>query len=119
LGKRHDAKLLGAIHTSNAGIPSIAIYDAAEAPPWNEIHDLCEERLADIHSVSPRALTPGNSTKIGARGKALWEFGQASRRRLILQEVVVRDFKSTAHEIERNALQILGFSNLTDDLTGQ
>jgi hypothetical protein len=74
LSKRHDAKLLGAVHTSNAGIPSIVIYYAAEAPPGNEIHDLREQRLADIHAVSPRALTPGNSTRMGACVRAPWEF---------------------------------------------
>jgi hypothetical protein len=50
LGERHDTKLLGAIHASNAGIPAIAIDYSAEAPPRNEIHDLREERLADIHA---------------------------------------------------------------------
>jgi hypothetical protein len=55
LGKCHDAKLLGAIHPSNAAIPSMVIDYTAEAPPRNEIHDLREQRLADIHPISPRA----------------------------------------------------------------
>jgi hypothetical protein len=53
LGKRHDAKLLGAIHASDAGVAAMVIDDAAEAPPRNEIHDLREERLTDIHAYLP------------------------------------------------------------------
>jgi hypothetical protein len=39
--------------------------------------------------------------------------------RLVLQEVGVRDFKSTVCKIDRKALCILGFSDMTNDLTGQ
>ena len=53
LGERHDTKLLGAIHASDAGVASMVIDDAAEAPPRNEIHDLREERLTDIHAYLP------------------------------------------------------------------
>jgi hypothetical protein len=111
LGKCHDAKLLGAIHTSNAGIPTVAIYYASEAPPGNEIHDLREERLADIHA--------GQFNRNGRRRQGTLEFEQVSWRRLILQEVGVRHFKSTAHKIDRKASWILGFSDMTNDLTGQ
>jgi hypothetical protein len=38
---------------------------------------------------------------------------------MLLQESLVRHFKSTARQSGRNPLQILGFSELTIDLTGQ
>jgi hypothetical protein len=51
--------------------------------------------------------------------RATLEFEQVSLGRLILQEVRVRHFKSTAHKIDGKASWILGFSDMTNDLTGQ
>ncbi len=53
MGKGHDAELLGAIHATDAGVAVMVIDYAAEAPPRNEIHDLREKRLTDIHAYLP------------------------------------------------------------------
>jgi hypothetical protein len=52
-------------------------------------------------------------------GSATGGFNQASERLSFLQDSIDRHFKSTAPQIGRNPLQILGFSELTNDLTGQ
>ncbi len=62
LGKGHDAKLLGAAQATHARIAAIASHDSRKACPWNELHDLREQSLADIHRKSPRGLSLGNYT---------------------------------------------------------
>ena len=59
LSKRHDAKLFGTRQASHAGIARIAIHDASKARPGNKLHDLCKQRLACVHGMAPRILTPG------------------------------------------------------------
>ena len=60
LCKSHDAKLLRAAQAPHARVAAIARHDARKACPWNELHDLCEQGLADIHRKSPRGLNLGN-----------------------------------------------------------
>ena len=64
LRKRHDAKLLGARHAAHARVARVAFYNARKARPWDELHDLREERLADIHGSSPGVWTLGNYTRM-------------------------------------------------------
>ncbi len=59
LTKRHDAKLLATRQASHAGIARIAIHDASKARPGDKLHDLCKQRLAYVHGMAPRILTPG------------------------------------------------------------
>ncbi len=56
LGKSHDAKLLRASQAPHARVAAIARHYARKACPWNELHDLREQGLADIHRKSPRGL---------------------------------------------------------------
>jgi len=67
LGKSHDAKLLGATQAAHARVAAIASHDARKACPWNELHDLRKQGLADIHRKSPRGLNLGNYTKMRKR----------------------------------------------------
>lgn len=67
LGKSHDAKLLRASQAAYARVAAIARHDARKACPWNELHDLREQGLADIHRKSPRGLNLGNYTKMRKR----------------------------------------------------
>ena len=53
LREGQHSKLLGAGHPANPGIAGVAIDYAGKAGPWNKIHDLCEQCLADIHMQSP------------------------------------------------------------------
>jgi hypothetical protein len=52
-------------------------------------------------------------------GSATGGFNQVSRRLSFLQDSIDRHFKSTARQIGRDPLQIQGFSEMTNDLTGQ
>jgi hypothetical protein len=44
--------LLGATETARPVIAAVAIHDAMESLPWQEIHDLREQRLAEVHGDS-------------------------------------------------------------------
>ena len=84
LCKGHDAKLLGASQTSYARVAAIAGHDSGKACPWNELHDLRKQGLADIHRKPPRSLSLGNYTgmrkrvsnrhqiKLAARPRQYW-----------------------------------------------
>ena len=65
LSKSHDAKLLRASQAPHARVAAIARHDARKACPWNELHDLREQGLADIHRKSPRGLNLANYTGMG------------------------------------------------------
>src|SRR5262249_61463089 len=52
LRESHDAKLLGATETARPVITAVTIYDAMESLPWQEIHDLREQGLAEVHGDS-------------------------------------------------------------------
>ena len=67
LGKSHDAKLLRASQAPHARIAAIAGHDARKACPWNELHDLSKQGLADIHRKSPKGQNLGNYTKMRKR----------------------------------------------------
>ena len=60
LSEGHGAKLFGTGQTSNSGIASIAIYDAAETGPRNELHDLSKKSLSRIHASSPERSISGS-----------------------------------------------------------
>ena len=59
LSKGHGAELLRAAQAAHSGIAAIAIHDARKAGPRNELHDLCEQRLAHVHSSPPEVSTSG------------------------------------------------------------
>jgi hypothetical protein len=46
----------------HAHVARVALHNECKARPGNEVHDLREERLADIHGSSPGVWTPGNYT---------------------------------------------------------
>ena len=50
LRERHHAKLFRAGERAGSMIAAVALHDALEARPRQEIHDLCEQRLAGIHA---------------------------------------------------------------------
>jgi len=59
LDESHGAELLWATQAANSEIPAIAVYDARKAGPRNEFHDLCEQRLAHVHSSPPEDTNSG------------------------------------------------------------
>ena len=67
LSKNHDAKQLRASQVQHTQVETIASHDTRKACPWNELHDLREQGLADIHRKSPRRLNLGNYTKLKKR----------------------------------------------------
>lgn len=67
LCKSHDSKLLRASQAPHARIAAIARHDSGKACPWNELHDLSKQGLADIHRKPPRSLGLGNYTGMGKR----------------------------------------------------
>jgi hypothetical protein len=67
LSKSHDAKLLRASQEPHTRVAAIASHDARKACPWNELHDLREQGLADIYRKSPRGLNLGSYTKMKKR----------------------------------------------------
>src|SRR5487761_2469259 len=71
LGERHDAKLLSAIHTPDAGVTGITVHNTVKARPRNEVHHLSENRLADVHAISPGS---GASIQGGIRRKGRLAF---------------------------------------------
>jgi len=64
LRKRHGAKMFGATQTPNTGIAAITSNDSSEAGPWHKFHQLCEQRLAQVHSLSPEVLISGGYSKL-------------------------------------------------------
>ncbi|MEY3740509.1 MAG: hypothetical protein RLZZ192_1185, partial [Pseudomonadota bacterium] len=84
LCKSHDAKLLGASQAPHSRIAAISRHDARKVCPWNKLHDLREQGLADIHRKPPRSLSLGNYTgmrksvsnrhqiKLAARPRQYW-----------------------------------------------
>ena len=67
LCKSHDSELLRASQAPHARIATIARHDSGKACPWNELHDLSKQGLADIHRKPPRSLSLGNYTGMGKR----------------------------------------------------
>ena len=56
----HGAELLGATQTAHAGIAAITRHDARKAGPRHELHELREQRLAQVHSSPPEVSTSGS-----------------------------------------------------------
>ena len=51
LREGHDAKLLGAREMFYVVVTVATGNDSVKALPWQEVHDLCEERLAEVHAL--------------------------------------------------------------------
>ena len=51
LRKRHDAKLLGAGEVFDVVVGAPTSNDSVKALPRQEVHDLCEEGLAEVHAL--------------------------------------------------------------------
>jgi len=81
LCKSHDSKLLGASQAPHARVATIARHDSGKACPWNELHDLSKQGLADIHRKPPRSLSLGNYTGMGKRVSNRHQIKLASRPR--------------------------------------
>ena len=62
LRKRHHAELLGAIHPTYPGVARVAFDHSRKARPRHKLHDLREQRFADIHDRSPGITTRRNYT---------------------------------------------------------
>jgi len=61
LRKSHDSKLLGRRQRPHACISLITLQNSGETRPRDELHDLCKQRLADVHGQPPESLaTPGS-----------------------------------------------------------
>jgi len=52
LRKGHNAKLLGATETARPMITTVTIHNAMESLPWQEIHNLRKQGLAEVHGGS-------------------------------------------------------------------
>ncbi len=81
LYKSHDSKLLEASQTPHAQVATVARHVSGKACPWNELHDLSKQGLADIHRKPPRSLRLGNYTGMGKRVSNLQQIKLASRPR--------------------------------------
>ena len=54
--KRYRAKQIGAAEGSNTRIAAATLNDSAKGLPGHKIHNLCEQRFANIHSASQFGL---------------------------------------------------------------
>ena len=70
LRKSHGAELLGATQTAHPGIAAITRHDARKASPWHELHELREQRLAQVHCSPPEISTSGSYANLN-RGKLI------------------------------------------------
>lgn len=59
LREGHGAELLWATQAAHSGISTIAIHDARKTGPRNELHNLREQRLAQVHSSPPENSISG------------------------------------------------------------
>lgn len=64
LGKGHDAKLFGASQAAHTQFATVVLNNARKASPWDELHDLRKQSLADIHRKPPRGSSLGNCTRM-------------------------------------------------------
>ena len=62
LGKGHDAKLFGASQAAHTRVATVASHDSRKACPWDKLHDLRKQGLADIHRKPPRGLSLASYT---------------------------------------------------------
>ena len=59
LREGHGAELFGTRQRSHTRVASMALHDAREAGPWNELHDLSKQGLADVHALPQRQSSSG------------------------------------------------------------
>ncbi len=64
LFKIHDSKLLRDSQVAHVQVSAIARHDSRKACPWNELHDLGKQGLADIHRKPSRSFSLGKYTGI-------------------------------------------------------
>ena len=57
LREGHDAKDIGTAQTPHARIALMPIHDAPKRLPRHELHELCEQRLSQVHASIPIAET--------------------------------------------------------------
>ncbi len=67
MDKSYKAKLLQASQSPITRVTAIAAHYEIKVCPWNELHDLSEQGLADIHRKFTRGLNLGNHTRISER----------------------------------------------------
>ena len=70
LREGHRTKLLGARQRAHTRVASIPMHDAREARPRYELHDLSEQRLANIHMNSSGWLPRGTYMVFGKRSSS-------------------------------------------------
>ena len=67
LGKGHCAKMFCAIQDSHAGIAAITLDNSCETGPRHKLHELREQRLAQVHSSPPEKLISGSYSNLNVR----------------------------------------------------
>lgn len=70
LSEGHGTELFGASQTAHSGIAAIARHDPRKAGPWHELHELCEQRLAQVHCSPPEGSTSESYANLN-RGKLI------------------------------------------------
>jgi len=70
LREGHGAELLGAAQTAHFEIATIPQHNARKAGPRNELHELREQRLAQVHGSSPQVSACGRYSNLN-RGKLI------------------------------------------------
>ena len=61
LRKSHDSKVLGRRQRPHTRISLVTLHDSGETRPGDGLHDLCKQRLADVHGQPPESLSiPGS-----------------------------------------------------------
>ncbi len=85
LRKRHGAELLGARPRAHTGVAAMALHDASEAGPRDELHDLREQGLADVHEFPQRQSSPGKCAVLEDRSSSRHQTRSADRRRQCLR----------------------------------
>ena len=85
LRERHGAELLGARQRAHARIAAMALHDASEAGPRDELHDLREQGLADMHVHPQRLSSLGKYAVLGDRSSNRHQTKSAARPRQCLR----------------------------------
>ena len=67
LREGHGAELLGAIQDTHAGIATIALDNSRETGPRHKLHELREQRFAQVHSLPPEKLISGSYSNLNVR----------------------------------------------------
>ena len=64
LREGHGAELLGATQAAHSGIAAITHHNPREAGPRYKLHELREQRLAQVHRSSPEASISGSYSNL-------------------------------------------------------